>query len=450
MANIYVRSTDGNDADDGSTWALAKATVTGAAAIESAGDTIWVSQNHAGSTASTVTITLAGLRANPVRLLCGNDAAEPPTSLATTGSIETTGNSSINLVATTNGHSYVYGLVFNCGAGGANSATLSLGATVTGFSLTVEACDLKLATTTASRFITLNGTTGTMVLKNCRFKFSNATQSIRVDTGKVLISGGSFISGSTANTGGLFTLNSATSSNADLDIEGIDLTNAGSAAPIFVTSANNGVGTLLIRNSKLPTSWTGTLAAAEPSPNQRLIMHNCDSGDTNYRLWIESYGGSIRDETTLVKTGGASDGTTPISWKLVSSANVLFHGLRLRTGEIAKRNDTTGSSVTVTVDILHDSVTNLKDNEVWLEVQYLGTSGFPLALFVSDSMADVLATPADQTASSATWTTTGMTNPNKQKLSVSFTPQEKGYFHASVRVAKASYTIYVDPELQVS
>ncbi|MEK9809109.1 MAG: hypothetical protein VW362_01580, partial [Candidatus Nanopelagicales bacterium] len=139
-----------------------------------------------------------------------------------------------------------------------------------------------------------------------------------------------------------------------------------------------------------------------------------------------------------------------LSWKMATTANAEYPAIILRSPEIAKWNETTGSSVTVTVDILHDSATALKDNEVWLEVEYLGTSGTPLALFTDDAVADVITTAADQTSSSATWTTTGMTNPNKQKLSVTFTPQEKGLIIARVCVAKASYTVYVDPELQIS
>ncbi len=53
MANIYVRSTDGNDADSGATWALAKATLGGALAIATSADTIWVSQNHAETAVAT-------------------------------------------------------------------------------------------------------------------------------------------------------------------------------------------------------------------------------------------------------------------------------------------------------------------------------------------------------------------------------------------------------------
>lgn len=182
-----------------------------------------------------------------------------------------------------------------------------------------------------------------------------------------------------------------------------------------------------------------------------MEAYNCDSADTNYRLWVEDYCGSIKDETTLVKTGGASDGDTPLSWKMASSANAEYPLHILRSPEIfSERITSVGGSKTITVDILRDSATNLKDDEIWLEVQYLGTSGFPLSLFADDAKADVLATAADQAASSATWTTTGMTNPNKQKLEVTFTPQEKGVAIVTVCMAKASATVYVDPVAQVT
>ena len=180
-------------------------------------------------------------------------------------------------------------------------------------------------------------------------------------------------------------------------------------------------------------------------------MWNCDSGDTNYRLWIEDYAGSIKSETTLVKTGGASDGDTPLSWKMATTANAEYPLVLLRSPEIfSERITSTGSAKTITVDILHDSATALKDDEIWLEVQYLGTSGFPLGSFANDSKADVLAAGANQASSSATWTTTGMGNPNKQKLEVTFTPQEKGVAIVTVCMAKASYTVYVDPLAVVS
>ena len=92
----------------------------------------------------------------------------------------------------------------------------------------------------------------------------------------------------------------------------------------------------------------------------------------------------------------------------------------------------------------------MTDQQIWLEVQYLGTSGFPLGAFIDDAAADYLAVASNQTASSVAWTTTGLTNPNKQKLSVTFTPQEKGFIHAVVKVAMASKTVFICPKLEIT
>ena len=75
MPVFYVRSTDGDNADNGSTWALAKATLAGAFAAAAAGDTIWVSQAHAETQGSAMTLTSPGTVANPCYVMCGNDAA---------------------------------------------------------------------------------------------------------------------------------------------------------------------------------------------------------------------------------------------------------------------------------------------------------------------------------------------------------------------------------------
>lgn len=149
-----------------------------------------------------------------------------------------------------------------------------------------------------------------------------------------------------------------------------------------------------------------------------------------------------------MRTGGASDGTTPISRRMVSTANSKFFS-PLVLGPISVWNDTIGSSLTATVEIVTDNVT-LTDAECWLEVEYLGTSGFPLSLCVSDRSANILATPANQTTSSATWTTTGLTTPVRQALSVSFTPQEKGPIQARVMLARASTTVYVCPKIDIN
>jgi hypothetical protein len=113
-------------------------------------------------------------------------------------------------------------------------------------------------------------------------------------------------------------------------------------------------------------------------------------------------------------------------------------------------NDNSGSSKTATVEILTDSASALNNDDVWLEIEYLGDSGSPLASFANNSKASIVASNAAQTSSSATWTTTGITNVMKQKLQITFTPQQKGVVKAVVKLAKASCTVYVDPVLSIA
>lgn len=445
MANIYVRSTDGLDADNGTTWALAKATLTGAAAIDAAGDTIYISDNHSESTAAAITITLAGTRAAPSRILCVDDTGNPapPTALATTAVIQTTGASAINYAAAVG---ITYGLNFKAGSAASSASVNITGAAGAAAFHTFQNCKFELTNTaTASRLQLNNDENMSVTYTDCSVKFGNASQGVGlIQRSGTIWNGGSILSGGTSPT----TLFATIGNTTQVACSGLDLSNGGSAMNIFAA------GSFIrakcsIRNCKLPASWSGSLVTGTIGGGSRFSMYNCDSGDTNYRLQITDFFGSIVSETTIVRTSGASDGTTPLSWKMTSGADAEYPALTLDTDEIVKWNETTGSAITATVEIITDNVT-LTDGECWLEVQYLGTSGFPLGAFLTDAKADVLATAANQTSSSETWTTTGLTTPLKQKLSVTFTPQEKGYVHAVVHLAKASTTVYVDPLITIT
>lgn len=435
MANIYVRSTDGLDADTGATWALAKATGTGAAAIDAAGDTIYFSQVHSETSAALVNWAIAGTLASPTRLLCVNDSAEPPTALATGATIATTGASNIVM----SGIGYHYGLTFLVANGSSNGNFQASGAMAT-----FKNCSFQIRTTSAAAVIGLaNAVGGRHEYYDCTFKFAAASQGISTSQGGTTKwYGGSLLSGGTSPTALI------TAASGDMEFNGLDLTNA-SAAINLCSSAATALR-LIFRDCKLPASWSGVLCSATPGQGSLLEMFNCDSGDTHYRYRRAVYTGAVQEETTLVRTGGASDGATTYSFKLVSNTNAAYPLKTLSPPEIVKWNDTVGSAITATVEILFDSATALNNDEVWLDVMYLGTSGFPLASFTSSAKADVLATAAATTSSATTWTTTGMTNPNKRKLAVTFTPQEAGFIHATVKLAKASTTVYVDPMMTVT
>lgn len=446
MAVIYLRSGDGSDASDGLTWANAKATLAAALTAAGAGGTVYVSDNHAETQASAMTLTSPGTAASPTVVLCVDDTAdpEPPTALATTATVSTTGASSF----TFNGFAYCYGITFSAGSA-ANTANLAWAST-SPWAWFFDTCHFKLANTSASSLIAVgtitDGGSDDQIIhwNNCSVEFGSTSQSIRAATRLVWTNKSSAIVGATIPTTLIIGVNNAF---CDVTVRGVDLSALGSGNNL-VSVASSEPGRFLLENCKLGDSVTVATGTHIGQGGFTIDLINCDSADTNYRYHRVSYQGNITQEATIVRTSGASDGTTAISRKMVSSANSKFYS-PLESAPIIRWNETTGSSVTATVEVVTDNVT-LTDAEAWVEVEYLGTSGFPLSLFVSDRAADYLATPANQTTSSVAWTTTGLTTPVKQKFSVSFTPQEKGLIKARVMLAKASTTMYFCPLLDIS
>jgi hypothetical protein len=433
---LYLDSAAGNDANNGTTWALAKATMAGIDAIDAAPNTIYVAQTHSETTAAAVSYSFAGTVASPTKIIGGNKAAQPPTALSTAPIIATTGNtSSITVNAAS---AYIYGLTLDAGQSGTGTASVNLCATA-GNMVTYENCTFKLSSTGGSSRIavTSGGSPSLLTAKGCSFSFSSTSQSFsQQPTTKVVIQGGSVLSASSPTT--LYIPGNGTKTY----IDALDLSNCSSS--MNITSSTVGSALFQMRNCKLPASWTGSLNASTPGAGSVYEMFNCDSADTHYHYRRATQFGTMQDETTIVQSGGQSDGSTTLSYKMVSNANAKWQ-CPLESMEWTHYIPAAqvGSSRTLTIELVHDSVTALKDNEIWLEAMYLGTSGVPLGTVGSEGV-DVLASGASQSSSSATWTTTGLTNPNTQKLVFTFTPQEEGYIHYRVMLGKASYTVYVD------
>ena len=437
MAILYLRSTDGDDADDGSTWALAKATLAGAFAAASAGDTIYVSDNHAETQASLMTLNPPGTEAAPTRVICVDDTGdpEPPTALATTATVTTTGIN--NIVNNAGAFLYVRGVSFISGNDIDWLNTTGVGR------LEFEQCGMQLTGTATSDRIDLgNGNTQAehiITFHDCDFVFGSTFQ------GFIWRAAVRIIGGSISATGSVLTtiVRGHNRNGILFSLENVDLSN-------LVTELNSNAQPLpslfLVRNCQLGASVALGTGALTNGAEQLLL--NSDSADTNYRLERRTLQGTETSETTVVLD--ASDGTTTYSRKLVSSADAedVFPMVSARI--VGPYNTTVGSSQTATIEIVTDNVT-LTDAECWIRLTYMGTSGRPLALAVDDRDADwPLGTPANQTTSSAAWTTTGLGTPVKQALSVSFQAEEEGYLVAEVMLAKASTTVYVNPKIDLT
>lgn len=171
-----------------------------------------------------------------------------------------------------------------------------------------------------------------------------------------------------------------------------------------------------------------------------------DSANTTYRQEIYDYTGTLTTDTTDIRAGGASDGTTPIAWKVATTAGPTWWD-PFECFEIVKWCAVTGSPITVSIPILSNA--SLTNAQIWPEVSYLGNSTCPIASLASGGTANILAAgtawPGDSVSS---WTTTGVSGPVKQTISATFTPQQVGYVRVKVKVAAPSLTVRIDPLLQ--
>jgi hypothetical protein len=437
MAVIYLRSSDGSDASDGLTWANAKATLAAALTAAGAGGTVYVSDNHAESQVTSLTLTSPGTVDSPTRVICVDDTGdpEPPTAVATGASVTDSAGGTFTLA----GVAYSYGVDYH-----ENDTSSNRGFTLaSGAYWRIEAGLISVANSTSGG-ITAGTTTSGYVASRLELINTDITFSSdhRINPSKCefVWEGGTLTHAGTV----LFDDQGV---QGLVVVRGVDLSGLASGDSLVdVTQAVP--STYLFENCKLGSSVSLTTGTHPGQFGPKVLLVNCDSDDTNYRYCKKTYQGEITFTGDLiVRTGGASDGTRAISRKMVSSANAKFYS-PLVSDPIAVWLETLGST-TVTVEVVTDNVT-LTDAEAWIEVEYLGTSGFPISSIGSDRASNILSTPANQTSSSETWTTTGLGTPIKQKLAVTFTPAEKGPALIRVHLAKASTTMYFCPKADVT
>jgi hypothetical protein len=430
MANIYVYS-GAAGAGTGADWANACTTLTAGFTAGAAGDTFYVAHDHSESTGAAVTLSCKGTAATPSMILC-----VPPVSadLRTTGAIAMTATSN-SLTITNVG--YWYGLIFTAGTAATNSSI------VVDTSSYLKSCKFILGGSSASSAIAIGGTITNcgVTWDNCTVKFAAVGHKIQPANGHLTwVNTASAVDGTGSIPTNLIT--HATRSTR-LDIVGVDL----SAASGTLVSAPAVSSEVYFKNCKLHAS--ATKSATPTVIGASSVFVNCDSGATNYINEKYSYEGTLTTETTIIKTGGASDGTTGFSHKVVTTANAEWSA-PFECMTIPVWNDTTGSAVTVTVDGVWDGATLPTTDEVWMDVEYLGSALTPVSSFATTTKADILATGAAGTASTATWTTTGLAAPGKFKLTTSVTPELKGFIYVTIKVAKVSATLYIDPEVTLS
>lgn len=429
MANVYVRS-GAAGAGTGADWANAYTTLAAAFTAKAAGDSFWVSEDHAESTASAVTNTSPGTLANPCFVYCVNHAGTvPPVSadLRTTATITTTGNSNL----TNAGSFYCYGITFTSATGAqANQIQLLTAAGRQSY----DACAFAFGTSLGSTLI-IGANADT------RVDWNNTTFNVGANLHIFSVRGALFLWRNTVSafvgsqSGTAFQV-AGTASNALL--EGVDL----SAITGTIWGALTGARSVYIKDCKLAANVT--VCATPTGVGGDLYLVRSDSAAANYRSEKYSYTGTETTETTVTRAGGANDGATNQTRKIVTTANSKWV-LPFQALPITMWVDQLVSTTLVLEGTINAAAVP-KNDEIWLDVEYLGSSATPQGSLATNTKADNLATGSNLTASTATWNGGGSgAGWSPFQLSVTFTPQQAGWVTLYVKAAKASTTYYVDP-----
>lgn len=436
MANKYLRSGAGGGAT-GVDWANAFLTLAAALTGSSAGDDIWVSEDHSELVASAQTYTSPGTITSPCRIICVNHAGSVPpvaADIATTAVVATSG---ANAMAN-GGYAYVYGITFKPGNSAAVNASFNWFNGVAG-QWKFKNCPMIMPTGASAAFGIGNSNTCTLELIDSPIKFGATGQSINLNSGTFRWEGA--LSVADCSVAVPTTMFFAGAMKGSALIQGVDLSGAGSGKTLV--GAMTSFGRMVFKDCKLGASVTKF--ATPTVSDTRVTFIRCNSGAVNYSYDIGDYYGALSIENTIILTGGASDGTNGFSHKIVTTTNAKWTN-PFRSDPIQFWQEAVGSPVTVTLQGIWGGGAVPNNDDIWIEVEYLGSSGTPISTLISCTKANTLAANAALSAGAGTWG--GSTT--KFAMAVTFTPQTKGPVTVYVLAGAASQTFYVDPKPVVS
>lgn len=426
-----IRVYHGGDNSDGSTWAKAYTSIENAAVLGSAaGSVIWVASDHTEQkNGSSFNIAFTnGSYASPTKIVSVKRADDSYESMATGGGIiETQGSADDILI---NGYAICVGLKLvakDLLYWSVNSKG------VTYIDCYLDATDnVQGGIASVGQFIgcTIHPRDGFYATGSSNMVFRGCTFANVYVSGHIVMSSGPNV----------------------ILIEDCDL----SSEPDLVDNINLAPGCqVTFRRCTFATSFV--VADAEMSrPDSWVLVESCISGTSTDAILgmqrLMTYYGDAYAETTIYRSGGASDGTTPYSWKMTSNANAAEYLTPLRSPPITRW--LSAGSQTLTLNINHEAVGggesgDLQNDEFWIEV-HSGNESTPassLGRMQTTLPATILTTPSDLTNNSETWESAKSV---KQHVSVTVDPEEAGPVTIYACLGKPSVTVYVDPKIEVS
>lgn len=421
------------------TWTAPHKRLPNAIAWSTNGDRIFVSSDHAES--QSVTFNIQPLYPSYIFSVDRTTGHIPPVAADKLAGASVTLSGANNLALGIACTAYYWGISFILGASAESGDALNIA--YGDFSnAQFDTCGFTLGGTGSGAAINFYQSSLSVKARcdNCAFSLAKNDQFIRIENGRTEINNATFSGTASTSTQGLFDVLAGS-----VKVHASDLSGLSSSTQLYSTNSSSTVAEIEFTNCKLPSSIGLPNLDASAADQFLVRLINCDNGSTGYvNRWLTS-AGTITTETTIVLTGGATDGVQGVSHKGVtnSSANQLEP---LQFPVYSTWNTSTGSSKTATIEV--QSNATLTNTDIWLEVEYLGDSGDPKGSVVT-SRVDGPLTSGNAPSSGATWASS-VGSPSYQYLQVTFTPQKVGLVRARVFLAKASQTIYVNPHVTIA
>jgi hypothetical protein len=403
-----------------------------------AGNWFYMSNTSVDTRAAALTLTFPGTMAAVSKTISCDKLAAPPQSanIATGAKIVTTGNNAINL---TSSGLYAKGIEFNIGTG---AVTAGIAVLCPGGDIVFDDCTLKkLGTSSNANAISVTpntGQTGSCHWRNVTVQVSNTADSIAARDAVTFIWEGGSLVGATQPTA-IFQNNAGfLRGGGPCSIIGVDFSLATNAALVGASSME---AHFSFDKCKLPSGWNQPTSNLTGESYVNVIDSDSSAGVTSAYRYQQN--GSQSPETTIVRTGGASEDGTGVAMKIAtaSSANwaVPFYSL-----PIVVPNSATGSAITIS---FYGTGASIPTNaELWFEVGYSGDAASTKGSIATTGTADILATGSAYSSDGSTWG--GGSAPFV--MSATFTPQIKGPLTVTFKGAGASKTWYIDPKPAIS
>lgn len=448
MTTRFVSAVDGSNADNGTTWALAKQTVSGALAISSAGDVIVV--DNAGTFTAGAAITWTPPAGGIAIISVLRSGASSFTWAAGAAELVGAANGAFIIAPVAGASIYVYGMTIKSGTNNNTACSIGLANTGTAYTpLEMYNCTFDLPNAAATVITLGNATTNTALtspirLINCIFNRtgSNTGNYLNMNNGKVEI-----INPTVSFTGASKPANliqyGNTVQSGTIAVRNGDISGFTGTAIVSVTNLNS--QPIVLENLSLHATPTLT-SGSWPGGTGSITVRNCDSDDTTYVFqYINAYGTLTADTSVYVTSGGAVFNGAGASWKIVTTA-ACNEAFPFVTPALFVW-DTTLTAQTSAIEFIRDNATALTDRDIWSDLDFAASASLPNYTNQTNRNANPFTgTAADQPTSTIAWTGTGgFSNPTKQKLQNGFTAAETGLLQARISVGVASTTLYIDP-----